>query len=96
MRKIISNLDNWPTTKAGDPIFTCTEEAYFYANLIFNDEKRIKRLRKAMESTRQIVNELRKTPNQTFNKIFPLACKAQFYRECLEECDRIHNDKFFA
>lgn len=96
MRITIANLENWPKTKGGHPIFKCTEEANFYANLIFNNEKEIMIIRKAMENARQDINEMRQRGIKDLDKMMHLAVKAQFYRECLEELDRIHNNKFFA
>lgn len=94
MRPIVSNLENWPKTRDGHPIFKCTEEAFFYANLIYKNEKEIKMIRKGMEIARQDVHAMREKGSQNFNKMMHLACKGQFYRECLEELDRIHNNKF--
>ncbi|MBA7496157.1 hypothetical protein ES702_06755 [subsurface metagenome] len=96
MRPIIASLENWPKTKNGQPIFQGTEEAYFYANLIYKNEKEIKIIRKAMENARQDVHAMRERGSKDLDKMMHLACKGQFYRECLEELDRIHNNKFFA
>ena len=96
MKVIITDLANWPRTKAGYPIFTCTPEANFYANLIFDYEKEIKLLRKAMENARQDVHAMRQKGSKNLDRMFHMAVNAQFYRECLEELDRIHNNKFHA
>ena len=96
MKPIISDLANWPRTTKGQPIFKCSEEANFYANLIFDNEKEIKLIRNAMENARQDVHAMRAKGNANFNTMMHLAVKGQFFRECLEELDRIHNDKFFA
>ncbi|MBA7495660.1 hypothetical protein ES702_06249 [subsurface metagenome] len=96
MKVIIADLANWPRTKNGQPILKCTEEANFYASLIYANEKEIKLIRKAMENARQNLHAMRETPSKDLNKMMHLAVKAQFYRECLEELDRIHNNKFFA
>lgn len=96
MKVIMADVAHWPRTRKGEPIFQGTEEAYFYANLIFDNEKEIKLIRKAMENARQDVHEMRNKGSKQLNKMYSLACKAQFYRECLDELDRIHNNKFFA
>lgn len=96
MTPIIKDLANWPKTTKGHPIFQGTEEAYFYANLIFDNEKEIKLIRKAMENARQDVHEMRSRPSKDLDKMYHLACSAQFYRECLDELDRIHNNQFFT
>lgn len=96
MKVTIADLANWPRTTKGEPIFKWSEEANFYANLIFDNEKEIKLIRKAMENARQDVHAMRAKGSKNFNRIFHLAVKSQFYRECLEELDRIHNNKFFA
>lgn len=96
MKLIIADLANWPKTTKGQPIFKCSEEANFYANLIFDNEKEIKVIRKAMENARQDVHEMRQRRSKNLDRMMHLACKGQFYRECLEELDRIHNNKFLA
>ena len=96
MKVIIADLANWPRTTKGQPIFKCSEEANFYANLIFNNEKEIKVIRNAMENARQEVHVMRNGGSKNINRMMHMAVKAQFFRECLEELDRIHNNKFFA
>ncbi|GAG50071.1 unnamed protein product, partial [marine sediment metagenome] len=38
MIKIARSFESWPRTKTGEPLFTCTEDAIFYAHLIFNNK----------------------------------------------------------
>jgi len=96
MKVIIADLANWPRTTKGQPIFKCSEEANFYANLIFDNEKEIKVIMKAMENARQEVHAMRAKGSKNLDRMMHQSVKAQFYRECLEELDRIHNNKFFA
>lgn len=96
MKVITADLANWPRTTKDQPIFKCSEEANFYANLIFDNDKEIKLIRKAMENARQDVHEMRQKGSKNLDRMMHMACKAQFYRECLEELDRIHNNKFYA
>ncbi|MBA7621638.1 hypothetical protein ES703_29003 [subsurface metagenome] len=94
MTPIIADLADCRKTKAGLPIFQSTEEAYFYANFIFDDPNRIEQIRLATEITRQDLKHLREKRCEDFDLIMRMATVSQFYRECLEEVDRIHNDQF--
>lgn len=96
MKAIISSLKDWPTTKAGEPIFQCSEDGNFYANLISKNEKEIKIIREAYSNRRKQVKAMRDNGSEDFNTLYRLACQGQFYRECLDEVDRIHNNKFSA
>jgi len=87
-----TKLDNWPIGLFGDPVLKNTEEALLYARLIWKSVEHQgflvtlrSRLHKACVA---LLNE--KDPD--FDLCSSLACLAQFYRECLEECNRIHED----
>lgn len=96
MGHIISTLAYWPKNKDNEPIFKSTEDAYFFANLVYDNEKEIKIIRKAHDLARLHFKALRDRDSQDLNKMGHLATKIQYARECLEEIDRIHNDKFTA
>ena len=92
MKIRITDLTQWPRTKNGSPIFTCSEEAIFFAHLIFKDEtERLKLVhlrRKALFDLK--VMRAKATPN--YQRMMDLAVKGQFYRECLEEVERIEKE----
>jgi len=92
MRAMITDLSQWPRSKAMVPIFTCSEEAIFYAHLIFKDEA--ERL-KLVHLRRKVLFDLkvmRAKPIHNFQRMMDLAVKGQFYRECLEEVERIEKE----
>jgi len=92
MRTIITDLSQWPKSKAGDPVFSCSEEAIFYGHLIFKlKEERLK----LVHLRRKLLFDLkvmRSKPVHNFQRMMDLAVKGQFYRECLEEIDRIEKE----
>lgn len=89
-------LKDWPRTEGNEPIFKSTEDANFYANLIPDNEAEINIVRDCYKKRRKQVKTMRDKGSKDFNIMFHLACQGQFYRECLDEVDRIHNNKFMA
>lgn len=88
----ITDLAHWPRTRFGDPIFSSTEDAIFYAHLIINNESyrlKIARLREKVLSDLKVIRSIDPTNLQL---MFDLAVKSQFYRECLEEAERIEKE----
>ncbi len=86
------SFDDWPRTNAGDPIFTCSEDAIFYAHLIIDkvpDRTRMVKLRQKVGSD-LILMRARDIPDMQI--MMDLAVKGQFYRECLEELERIEKE----
>ncbi len=96
MAQILSTLSKWPTTNTGQPKLFCTEDAYFYANLIYDHEHLIAGIRKYHDQARKDLMELSKDDNADLDAMGNLATKVQYYRECLEEIQRINDDKFLA
>lgn len=94
MIKGITDFNQWPRTKADHPIFTCSEDAIFYAHLITDkvlERTKIARLRAGVLSDLKLK---RSQDNPNLQRMMDLAVKAQFYRECLEEVERIENENF--
>jgi len=89
---MITDLTQWPRSKNGAPIFTCSEEAIFFAHLIFKlEEERLK----LVHLRRNVLFDLkvmRSKPTHNFQRMMDLAVKGQFYRECLEEIERIEKE----
>jgi len=84
----------WPRTKAGDPIFTCSEDAIYYAHIIFKNEQERLKIARLREHIFFSLADMRKNSNPDLNRMMQLAVKGQFYRECLEEVQRINDWKF--
>jgi len=86
-------LINWPLTATGEPLLQNSEDAMYYAQLIYdqpNKQAVLAACRKALRKSNKI--ELEHT-DPDFDRLMIRATRAQFYRECLEECKRIREDK---
>lgn len=87
-------IRTWPRTKSGRPIFKTTNEAIFYSQLIFDDERAITELNFYHGKLREKIKELREQDEPNLDKLMSLAVQAQLYRECIEETMRIMEDPF--
>lgn len=90
--KIARSFETWPRTETGEPLFTCSEDAIFYAHIIFNnyiERVNIAILRSVVIDTLQ---GMRKNVIPNIDRMMDLAVKGQFYRECLEEVERIEKE----
>jgi len=92
MIKFVRNYENWPRTKCQDPIFTCSEDAIFYAHLITDKVSERAKLVKLRQHVLFSLAGMRKNINPNYNRMMELAVKGQFYRECLEELERIEKE----
>lgn len=92
MRTLIMSLSNWPRRKNNEYIFQSTEEAFFFANLALDKPDVISSLKRAMVLARVSVNNERTRGTPNLQRMMDLAVKAQFFRECLEEIDRIKKE----
>jgi len=87
-------FESWPRDAGGNPIFTCSEQAIYYAHLV-SDRIEIIDLLKHLRKRSYIDIGLERskiTPN--FQRMMDLAFKAQLYRECLEEITRINDSQY--
>lgn len=92
MIRTITDFNQWPRTKGEDPIFTCSEDAIFYAHLIageVQERTRIAKLRKKVVFDLK-VKRFEAVPN--LQRMMDLAVKGQYYRKCLEELERIEKE----
>jgi len=92
MRRIPNSYETWPRTKGGDPIFTCSEDSIFYAHLITDSVSEIANLVKLRQKVFSHLKIMRSRNNPSMQKMMDLAVKGQFYRECLEELERIEKE----
>lgn len=92
MRAILTDLTQWPRTKGGVPVFTCTEDAIFFAHLIFIDANERLRLVHLRRKALFELKVMRSKTSPSYQRMMDLAVKAQFYRECLEEVGRIEKE----
>jgi len=94
MKPVIHTLSNWPMDKKLIPIFTCTQDALLYAQLVPHDTNRQHILAIARHDTYVKLSHERNAQHPNLQRMCDLAVKAQFYRECLQECHRIEDEKF--
>lgn len=85
----LTDLNSWPLRRPWDPIFKTTNDAFIYAKLIFDLEKFQKPLTFFRQQTRRAYDHENEKENPDYDRLLVLAVRAQFYRECLEEVERI-------
>lgn len=93
MRRTVESFGTWPRTKKGDPIFRFTEDANFYAHLIFNKEGEQRKIAQARKRVQYDLQLKRSQDNPNYNRMMELATKDQFFRECQEEIERIKEEE---
>jgi len=94
MKEYPYNYGNWPRTKANDPIFTCSEDAIYFAHLASDKIQMITLLTKLRKRAYFDIMEQRSKDKPNYQRMLDLAVKAQFYRECLEEITRINDSRY--
>lgn len=94
MKTYSYNFANWPRDAGDSPIFTCTEQAIYYAHLCSDDEDEIDRLTRLRKGAYARIAEQRAKRQPNYQRMMDLAVKAQMYRECLEEIKRINDSKY--
>ena len=94
MKEYLYNFENWPRDAGGNPIFTCTEQAIYYAHLCSHEEDEINRLTGLRMVAYQSIATIRAKRQPNYQRMMDLAFKAQLYRECLEEIARINDSQY--
>lgn len=84
-----ANLDKWPVGLFGDPVLKSTEDALTYAQLMYNQPDKYDFVVTLRNRVRKSCETLLNDKDPDYNLVSSLACLSQFYRECLEECDRL-------
>lgn len=91
MTHLITNPDDWPRRKTGEPIFTSTNQALDYAQLIHAHAEKIKEIRTLFQKTYVRLKAEYKQEDPNLDSLFALAVEHQFYRECLDQVERLTN-----
>jgi len=94
MRSKQDIINTWPRTKGGQVIFASSHDAISYAQLLPHNTEAIHEIKTNREAVRKELKQRRERVDVDYNRLIPLACRSAFYRECLEEVDRITNEKF--
>lgn len=84
------SLDMWPLRVNGEPIFTCTEDAVYFAHLINDRIEWIDKLTRLRKKAYFEIGIQRSKLHPGYQRMMDLSVRAQFYRECLEEVKRIN------
>lgn len=93
MGTIQHKIHNWPRTRRGELIFKSSEEAYFYAALIYTNKIFIGEVRKTYRTAREEFKQLSKRTNVNLDRLALIACKTQYTRECLQEVQRLQDQE---
>lgn len=88
----IINYSQWPRRDDGSPIFNSTNDAFFYAELIYSNVGECNKIYQFRFNTLYLMEIIRSNKNADLQDLFDLAFRSQFFRECLEEVNRIIND----
>lgn len=86
------DLASWPLNLIGWPIFTSTNDALLYAQLICYDPDKQDNLVRYRQETYQELKREREKKNPDLNHMMDLAVTAQFYREAYMEASRINGE----
>jgi len=87
-------LNDWPRRKNGEIIFSDTNEAIYYAHLTNDKLMSYSLLKKWRKNIYQDIERIKLIKPLNYNRMMDLAVRAQFYRECMEEIERINDGKF--
>jgi len=85
-------LEGWPRVKSGELIFQSTEDAIYYANLVDDRLAAYDLLKKWTKKTEFNINLERFKSDPNLNRVYDLAVRAQHYRECIEEIQRLNKE----
>jgi len=94
MRTYPYTFDSWPRTKDGTFIFTGSEQAIYFAHLVSDKIEVINQLTKLRKRAYFEIMEQRSKDRPNYQRMLDLAVKAQLYRECLEEIQRINDSQY--
>ena len=94
MTKIIDRLKAWPTNTVGQPLMNTSEEAVFYGTLIYDKPVYVDEIKMLRGATVEEVSLRMNREDVNLDLLMLSATKGQFYRECLEEVDRLNNQPF--
>lgn len=94
MKAIVSDLANWPVRKSNEPVFFCTNDALLYAQLIFDKQDKQDWLTICRSNAYAQLSIERKRQHPNYHRMMDLAVRAQFFREALQEVQRINDEGY--
>jgi len=93
MRAIKETLKTWPTRKNGEPIFRTSNDAIFYAQQAVNEPSVVEKMKYYREQAHRVLRTERAKLHPNLDRMMEYATKAQFFRECWEEIERIQHEE---
>jgi len=92
MVTLTEKAEQWPRRKNHEIIFKTTHHAIFYANLIASNKRLVDEIDLWRRQARRELQAERLKPVLNHDRLMEIAVKSQFFRECLEEVKRIHEE----
>jgi hypothetical protein len=92
--KALKTLGTWSRTRNGCPVFRSTEDAIFFANIIWDMEQEQDMLKLYLQDLQIKLEYQREKDKPNWNYCSTLASQCQFLRECVAECQRIKDEPF--
>lgn len=83
-------LNSWPRRKKGDLIFQSTNEAIYYAQICEDRLAAYDLLAKWRKNTLETIKDVKAYASINYDRLFDLAVRAQFYRDAMEEIQRLN------
>lgn len=93
MTTIKADLKTWPRRRNGEPIFRTANDAIFYAQLASKRVKTIDEMKLYRQNAHRTLQHVRKGKSPNLDRLMEYATKAQFFRECYEEIERINAEE---
>ena len=92
MIPIKADLNTWPRRKNGEPIFRTTNDAIFYAQLASKEFNVVQSMRSYRNQAHELLMNARNHPDPNLDLLMECAMRAQLFRECWEEIERINEE----
>ncbi|MCK4385602.1 MAG: hypothetical protein KAW52_04985 [candidate division Zixibacteria bacterium] len=93
METFSMHLQSWQKDHEGIPIFRGTEDAIAYAHLVVDDDYERGKMKVYMTSVYRELDDAREAGHIPLQGLLNMACRCQLYRECVEEIDRIKDER---
>lgn len=85
-------IPSWLKTPNGRARLTTTNDAIFYARLIYDDDQAICELKSHHAELREKLKQLSQKDDPDLDNMMEIAVQAQLFRECLDEVKRIKEE----
>jgi len=92
MTNLTAKAEQWPRRKNHEIIFKTTHQAIFYANLIASNKRLVDEIDLWRRQARRELIAQRQKTDPNYDTLMEIAVKGQFFRECLDEVNRIREE----